>query len=109
VKGVKGIKGSPCLPDNSQIALEIMAYLGEHPEAQDTLEGIVEWWLLERKIIHQIDKVQEVLADLVKKQLIIETKSGASGVLYRLNLEGPQQNLPGQGRGRAKADRKKSR
>lgn len=103
------MKGTLCLPDKSQIALDIMAYLGEHPDAQDTLEGIVEWWLLERKIIYQIEIVQEVLADLVKKQLILETKSGMSGVLYRLNLDGPQQNWPGPGRGRAKAGRKKSR
>jgi len=31
---------------------EILAYLADHPDAQDTLAGIFEWWLLERKITY---------------------------------------------------------
>ena len=39
--------------DESKIGNEILAYLVDHPKTQDTLEGIVEWWLLERAIKYQ--------------------------------------------------------
>ncbi|MHC4308376.1 MAG: hypothetical protein ACYSSN_00390 [Planctomycetota bacterium] len=71
--------------NKSQIGYEILAYLVEHPEAQDTLEGILEWWLLERQIKFQIARVQEVLSELVSKGLILEKKASDSQTHYRIN------------------------
>lgn len=69
----------------SEITYEILAYLVDHPDSGDTLEGIVEWWLLERRIEHQSVKVKEVLAELVAKGLVRENKGRDSRVRYRIN------------------------
>jgi hypothetical protein len=65
-----------------------MSYLKEHPEARDTVEGIVQWWLLERKIIHQTALVKEALTDLVSQGLIIEYTAQDSQTFYSLNRDG---------------------
>lgn len=71
--------------DKSQIGNEILVYLVDHPKAQDTLEGIVEWWLLERKIKYETARVQEALSELVAKGLIVEMKGPDSQIHYRIN------------------------
>jgi len=79
------VKGNLCLPGKSEIAHELLAYLAEHPDAQDTLDGIVQWWLLEQKIKYQRNLVKEALAELVDKGLLIESKGCDSQVHYRTN------------------------
>jgi hypothetical protein len=69
----------------TEIAKEILAYLVDHPDAQDTFEGIIQWWLPEQEIKFQIEKVKEALEELVDKQLILECKSGDSRTHYRMN------------------------
>ena len=39
--------------DELKIGNEILACLIDHPNARDTLDGIVEWWLLEQQIKFQ--------------------------------------------------------
>jgi len=73
------------MTNKSQIGYQILAYLAEHPEAQDTLEGIVEWWLLERQIKFQTARVKEALSELVAKGLIFEKKGSDSQTHYRIN------------------------
>ena len=51
--------------DEPEIGDEILAYLVDHPKARDTLEGIVEWWLLEREIKFETARVKEALSNLV--------------------------------------------
>ena len=75
----------PC-PDESSIASEILAYLQEHPDAQDSIEGIMQWWLLERNIAFQAKLLREALAGLVKEGSVIEVVS-QSGSHYKLNKE----------------------
>jgi len=71
--------------DKSQIGSKILAYLVENPKAQDTLEGIVEWWLLEREIQFETARVKEALSDLVARGLILEKKGSNSQIHYRIN------------------------
>ena len=71
--------------DKSQIGNEILAYLVAHPNAQDTLEGIVNWWLLEQAIKFQEAQVKKALAELVAKGLVIEQKGADSNIYYRVN------------------------
>lgn len=68
-----------------RIEYEILSYLTEHPDSGDTIEGIVQWWLVERKIEYQTAQVKEALMDLVAAGLLIEDKRMNSRVRYRLN------------------------
>ena len=80
------MKNELCFPNKSHIAFEILIYLYEHPEAQDTLDGIVHWWLLERKIKYQSFLVKEALGDLVKNGLLSEWKKDNIETRYGLNI-----------------------
>ena len=71
--------------DKPQIGNEILAYLVDNPKAKDTLEGIVEWGLLERKIKFETDRVKEALSELVAKGFILEKKGPDSQIYYRIN------------------------
>ncbi len=71
--------------EKSEIIYEILAYLVDHPDSGDTLEGIVEWWLLERKIKRQTANVKEALTELVTKGWVLEYKGRDARTYYRLN------------------------
>jgi hypothetical protein len=71
--------------DPEEISKDILAYLLDHPQAQDTLKGIVEWWLLQQQIQRWAIEVEEVLANLVRQQLVLERKGADHQRHYRLN------------------------
>ena len=66
------------------IAHLILAYLHANPEAQDTVEGIVEWWLLEQKIRRQTESVQQALDELTAQGLITARLGQDSRVHYSI-------------------------
>jgi hypothetical protein len=74
-----------CNADTAQTAHEILAYLAEHEDAQDTLEGIVEWWLLEQKIRSRTAEVEKALDDLIADSLILVHKGGDARTHYCIN------------------------
>jgi hypothetical protein len=67
------------------IADEILAYLLKHPEAQDTSEGITEWWLLEQRIRHAVADVDGALHDLVAHDLLVRRQCADGRTYYGLN------------------------
>ena len=69
-----------------QLAEEILQYLIDHPNAQDTLKGIVTWWLLERTIKHRTALVKEVLDKLVADGLVIAQQGTDSQTHYKIDL-----------------------
>jgi Fe2+ or Zn2+ uptake regulation protein len=71
--------------ERSEIAYEILAYLVEHADAQDTLEGITEWWLLGRGVRHRAPEVKEALALLTAQGLVLESQGKDARVRYRIN------------------------
>ena len=81
------VKGDLCLPNKAQIAHEILAYLAEHPDALDTFDGIVQWWLLERKIKYQNVLVKEALNELISEKLIQEYELRGSKARYQINRQ----------------------
>jgi len=85
LRGRLKVKLGLLINDESKIGNEILSYLVENPKAQDTLEGIVEWWLLEQKIKYETARVQEALSELVAKGLILEKKGSNSQRHYRIN------------------------
>ena len=74
-----------CTTDKSQIARQVLSYLTEHVGAQDTFEGIVEWWLLEQRIKQRAAEVREVLDDLAGRKLIVERTGRDERTRYRIN------------------------
>jgi hypothetical protein len=67
------------------IADEILAYLVRHPEAQDTLEGITEWWLLEQRIRSAVAEVDGALRNLVADNLLVKRECANGRTYYGLN------------------------
>jgi len=76
---------SMCIADKSKISRDVLAYLVDHQDAQDTLEGIVEWWLVEEQIKQQTVVVREALQDLVGKAYLLELRGVDSRTRYRIN------------------------
>ena len=62
----------------------ILAYLSENPEAGDTIEGIVEWWLLIQRIKFAMHTVSVAVASLVAEGLIEEHKGYDSRSVYKI-------------------------
>jgi hypothetical protein len=65
----------------------LLGYWIHHPEAQGTVEAIVEWWLLEQRIQQAAADVRSVLTDLVAKDLVVERQQADGRICYRLNRE----------------------
>lgn len=80
---------APTMPTDtaSELSLDILAYLMENPQAQDTFEGIVEWWLLERQIRRATLQVRKALAELLREGLVVEVPGRDQRSHYRVNLE----------------------
>ena len=69
----------------TDIARDVLAYLSEHPLARDTLEGVVEWWLLQQHVQRWTPRVGAVLAQLVSEGLLLEHKDQDERSHYQLN------------------------
>ena len=71
------------LKSESPVERHILDYLSANPSAQDTLRGIVEWWLLKQRIQESLSEVEAAVNRLVTKgQLIAE--AGPDGLIrYR--------------------------
>jgi hypothetical protein len=79
-------RGAPT-PLRAPIFYEILAYFADHPQAQDTVEGIVEWWLLEQRITQATTQVKTALTQLEAEGLVIPRKGTDGRVYYRLNRQ----------------------
>lgn len=76
---------SPSSVSLGPVALQILSYLSTHPHAQDTVEGIAEWWLMEQRVRRMIGEVEQALAELVAKGILLERKGRDGRAHYRLN------------------------
>ena len=77
--------GTMCRIGKAQLEHDVLTYMVEHKDAQDTLEGIVEWWLMQQEIEHQLTEIQELLNELVDKDFVIRQKGLDSRFHYRVN------------------------
>ncbi len=71
-------------PAEESIRRAILAYLTRHPQAQDTIEGIVEWWLLEQRIVDAKGAVEKVLDELAAENLVTRRQERDGKVYYHL-------------------------
>jgi hypothetical protein len=64
---------------------EIIGYLYVHPEAADTVDGILDWWLPLQRYENTKNEIQLALHELVEQGLIEEVVLGNGNRLYRLH------------------------
>ena len=71
-------------PDVSEIAQAILEHLRRNPEAQDTLAGVVQWWLPSQEIKPRTATIKDALSELVAAGLVIRIEGKDMQVSYRL-------------------------
>ena len=71
----------------AEVTLKLLRYLDQNPNAADTVEGILEWWLPKQSIYEEEKVVKRALDELVKRNLILATSSSDARRHYRLNTE----------------------
>lgn len=81
------VKSACPTPRRSAVWYDVLAYLADHPDAQDTVEGIVEWWLLERRIKRITSQTKVALTQLVAEGLVIARTDRTGRVYYRVNRQ----------------------
>jgi hypothetical protein len=68
-------------------APEILDYLARHPDAQDTIDGILHWWVLDTCIRQWAPKIAETLELLVARGILEEQPRADGHILYRLTTQ----------------------
>lgn len=69
----------------SQVARAILDYLHQHPDAQDTLGGIAEWWLADDKVKTRTVTIKEALDELIENGFVFAQKGKDLQIRYRMN------------------------
>jgi hypothetical protein len=67
------------------VASAILGYLSQHPSAEDTLEGIVQWLILEKHMATTPGIVAHALAQLTERRLVTTRPSTGGPTLYHLS------------------------
>jgi len=71
--------------EQREVRYHILAYLCDNPNAGDSFDGIVEWWLLHQKIKFETQNISEAVRKLVAEGLIVESEASDSRITYRIN------------------------
>jgi hypothetical protein len=75
----------PANPSLPSPAPEILDYLASHPEAQDTLDGILHWWVLDSCVKKWAPIVPETVAKLVEQGFLEEKRSPDGQTFYHVS------------------------
>jgi hypothetical protein len=76
------VLAEPSLPSP---APEILDYLARQPAAQDTIEGILHWWVLDAHIRKWVPKIAETVAQLVEEGFLEEKPSPDGRIFYHVS------------------------
>ncbi len=71
----------------SPLAYELLTYLAEHPEAQDTLVGVMHWWLLKQQTQYSQPQVQAALEQLLIQDLLVVRQAHDKQIRYAVNQQ----------------------
>jgi hypothetical protein len=66
-------------------APEILDYLARQPDAQDTIDGILHWWVLDAYIRKWAPKIAETVTQLVDRGFLEQRSSADGQVFYRVS------------------------
>ncbi|WP_313341560.1 hypothetical protein [Stenotrophomonas sp.] len=68
-----------------EVADTVLAYLRAHPEAADTLQGIVRWWLPQQRYNRESGRIEAVLMLLAERGRLQVRLLPDGQVLYALS------------------------
>jgi hypothetical protein len=68
-----------------EVGTAVLAYLHQRPQAADTLEGIVGWWLPKQRYDIDRRRIQRVLGELIARGELRCDRLPDGAVLYALN------------------------
>lgn len=68
----------------TEIETAVIGYLREHPDAADTLDGIVDWWLPRQRYDMARSRIEHALCDLVGRGLLRRRRLPGGVELYSL-------------------------
>jgi len=72
----------PTKPSLPSPAPEILDYLARQPGAQDTIEGILQWWVLDSCIRTWVPKISKTVEQLVERGFLVEKPSSDGKTFY---------------------------
>ena len=75
------------LNETRETSHRILAYLMDNPNAQDTLQGIVDWWMLQQDIKRNITLIRKVIGRLIRKGFLLERLGIDNRKYYQVNRE----------------------
>ena len=70
-----------------RVAQLILSYLARNPAAEDTVDGILQFWLLHEEIHFRMQEVEATLAELTDQGIVIPIVGEDLRVRYRINPE----------------------
>ncbi|TXI19273.1 MAG: hypothetical protein E6Q62_04570 [Nitrosomonas sp.] len=68
---------------NANIRKEILQYMQTHPDAADSLNGIVNWWLSNKYNAEDMKKVEYVLEQLINDGLVKKVALIDKTIIYK--------------------------
>jgi len=71
--------------DRPEVERAVLAYLERHPDAADTLDGIVSWWLPQQRYEIERQRIEQALGHLVALGRLRCDRLPGGDVLYALN------------------------
>jgi len=69
----------------AEVASAVLGYLRRHPDAADTLEGIVRWWLPQQRYETEKARIEQVLEALVADGALRCERLPGGASLYTLS------------------------
>lgn len=76
-------------PPPADVAAELLDYLRERPNAADTLDGIMNWWLPRQRYETEQRKVEQALEQLVALGLVAKNRLSDGTILYSRGTQDP--------------------
>ncbi|HTK87316.1 MAG TPA: hypothetical protein VL329_06270 [Nitrospiraceae bacterium] len=74
-------------PGRRAVIRDILHYLLEHPDAKDTRDGILRWWIPQRASEPDMSVVQDALDALVSKEWMSRRETVPDRVIYSMNKD----------------------
>lgn len=71
-----------------EVEKSVLAYLDCHPQAADTLRGIVNWWLPRQRYESDWHRIERALGTLVSQGKLRRNPLPGGDVLYALEKQG---------------------